>query len=245
MSDTSTDKRVALVTGASRGIGRAVALELAKAGVHVIAVARTRSQSALEALDDEINESGGSCTLVPLDLKDGDAIDRLGGAIYERWGKLDILIGNAGVLGPMSPLGHIDPKDWAELLDVNLTANFRLIRSMDPLLKLAENARAVFVSSGAAGKHRAYWGGYATTKAALEELVLTYCSECNITNIKCNIVDPGPIRTKMRASAVPGEDPLTLPTPEDIAPLFLELCSPDQTKHGEIIKFYDWANIER
>lgn len=237
--------RRALVTGASRGIGKAVALALADAGADIIAVARARSQGALEDLDDQIRAKGQSCTLVPMDLKDFDAIDRLGGAIFERWGKLDILIGNAGVLGTISPLGHIGVKDWAELMDVNVTANWRLIRSMDPLLKQSDAGRAIFVTSGAAGKHKQHWGGYAVSKAALEELVLTYSAESKISGVKVNMVDPGPIATHMRAKAVPGEDPASLPKPADIAPLFVELASPTCEKSGERISFYDWAGIKR
>lgn len=237
--------RRALVTGASRGIGKAVALALADAGADIIAVARARSQGALEDLDDQIRAKGQSCTLVPMDLKDFDAIDRLGGAIFERWGKLDILIGNAGVLGTISPLGHIGVKDWAELMDVNVTANWRLIRSMDPLLKQSDAGRAIFVTSGAAGKHKQHWGGYAVSKAALEELVLTYAAESKISGVKVNMIDPGPIATHMRAKAVPGEDPASLPKPADIAPLFVELASPTCEKSGERISFYDWAGIKR
>lgn len=239
------DGRLALVTGASRGIGRAVALALAEAGADVIITARARSQSSLEDVDDQIRAMGRNCTIVPMDLKDHDSIDRLGAAIYERWGKLDILVGNAGVLGTISPLGHISVKDFAELMDVNVTANWRLIRSMDPLLKRSDAGRAIFVTSGAASKNRAYWGGYAATKAALESLALTYAAECEITPIKVNLVDPGPIGTAMRAKAVPGEDASTLPKPADIAPLFVELASPACTKHGEKVSFYDWAGLKR
>tara|TARA_R110002096_G_scaffold126381_1_gene273191 strand:+ start:438 stop:1175 length:738 start_codon:yes stop_codon:yes gene_type:complete len=241
----SLEGRLALVTGASRGIGRAVAVELAKNGADIIAIARNRSQGALEDLDDEIKSLGQKCTIVPADLRDGDAIDRLGAAIYERWGKLDILVANAAILGSITPLGHISPKDWAELLDINVTANWRLIRSLAPLLKLSDAGRAIFVTSGAAHKAKAYWGGYAVTKAAVEQLALTYASECSTNNTKVNLIDPGPIRTHMRAKAIPGEDPSNLPTPQDIAPLFVELASPENQKAGEIIKFYDWAGIKR
>lgn len=237
--------RLALVTGASRGIGRAVAVELAKQGADIIAIARNRSQGALEDLDDEIKKLGRNCTITPMDIRDGDAIDRLGGAIYERWGKLDILVANAAILGPITPLGHLEPKDWAELLDINITSNWRLIRSLDPLLKQSEAGKAIFVTSGAAGKHKPYWGGYAVTKAALNELVLTYAAESNSTGVKVNMVDPGPIRTHMRAKAVPGEDPQILPTPKEIAPLFAELAAPAHEGHGEIHSFYNWAGIKR
>jgi len=237
--------RLALVTGASRGIGRAVAVELAKQGADIIAVARNRSQGALEDLDDEIKTHGRNCTIAPMDIKDGNAIDQLGGAIYERWGKLDILVANAAILGEISPLGHITPKDWSQLLDINVTAQWRLIRSMDPLLKLSDAGRALFVTSGAAGKHKPFWGGYAVTKAALNELALTYAAESANTGVKVNLIDPGPIKTHMRAKAVPGEDPQTLPKPQQIAPLFAELASPAHTGTGEIHKFYDWAGIKR
>ena len=237
--------RLALVTGASRGIGRAVALELARQGANIIAVARNKSQGALEDLDNEIQAMGQHCTLTPMDLRDGDSIDRLGAAIYERWGKLDILVANAAILGPISPLGHIEPKDWAELLDINVTSAWRLIRSLDPLLKLSDAGRAVFVTSGAAGKHKPFWGGYAVTKAALDELVLTYAAESANNDVKINLIDPGPIRTHMRAQAVPGEDPLILPTTAQIAPLFAEMVAPAFEKSGELVRFYDWAGIKR
>ncbi|GJE37714.1 SDR family NAD(P)-dependent oxidoreductase [Methylobacterium persicinum] len=229
------DGRVAVVTGASRGIGRAAALALAEAGAHVVAVART--QGALEELDDEIRQVGGSATLVPLDLKDFDAIDRLGKAIHERWGKLDILIGNAGVLGVLMPLSHIDPKIWASTLDINVTANWRLIRSLDPLLRMSDAGRAIFVTSGAASACRAYWGPYAVTKAALEALVRTYAAETETTAIRTMLVSPGPLRTRMRRSAMPGEDPQTLRTPEDLAPHFVRLASPNWAETGLIYDF--------
>lgn len=235
MNPLSLDGRVAVVTGASRGIGRAAALALAEAGAHVVAVART--QGALEELDDEIRRIGGSATLVPLDLKDFDAIDRLGGAIHERWGKLDILIGNAGVLGVLMPLGHIDPKTWASTLDINVTANWRLIRSFDPLLRMSDAGRAIFVTSGAAHSCRAYWGPYAVTKAALEALVRTYAAETESTAIRAMLVSPGALRTRMRRSAMPGEDPQTLPTPEDLAPHFVRLASPEWRETGLIYDF--------
>lgn len=237
--------RLALVTGASRGIGRAVATELARQGADILAVARARSQGALEELDDEIQAMGQRCTIAPMDIKDGASIDRLGGAIFERWGKLDIMVANAAILGPISPLGHIEPKDFQELLDINVTSCWRLIRSLDPLLKLSDAGRAIFVSSGAAGKHKPFWGGYAVTKAAVNELALTYAAESESTNVKVNLIDPGPIRTHMRAKAVPGEDASILPTPEQIAPLFAEMVSPEYQETGKLVRFYDWANIER
>jgi NAD(P)-dependent dehydrogenase (short-subunit alcohol dehydrogenase family) len=227
--------RLAVVTGASRGIGYATALALAKAGVHVIAVART--VGGLEELDDAIKQTAGSATLVPIDLKDYAAIDRLGAVIHERWGKLDILVGNAGILGPLSPLGHVEPKIFDEVMAVNVTANWRLIRSLDPLLQLSDAGRAVFVSSGAAHKTMAFWGPYSVSKAALQALVMTYAAETLNTKVRTNLVNPGPLRTRMRADAMPGEDPLSLRTPDDLAPHIVRLASPVSTEHGVIFDF--------
>jgi len=225
--------RVALVTGASRGIGRAAALALSEAGAHVILVAR--DVGGLEEVDDEIKKTGGEATLVPLDLKDFDGLDRMGAAIFERWGKLDALLGNAGVLGLLTPIAHLPPKTWDELVAVNVTANLRLIRSCDPLLRRSDAARAVFISSGAARKSTPFWGGYAASKAALESLVLSYANECAGTNVRVNLFNPGATRTKMRAQAMPGEDPMDLPAPEDIAPQIVELLLPSCTRAGERI----------
>jgi NAD(P)-dependent dehydrogenase (short-subunit alcohol dehydrogenase family) len=228
--------RVALVTGASRGIGRAVALELAREGAHVIAIARTTG--ALEELDNQIVKAGGTATLVPMDLKDGPAFPRLAGAIAERWKKLDILIGNAGVLGgPLTPVTNINPKNWIEAVDININANLRLIQFLDPLLKASDAGRAIFVTSGAATNIRAYWGVYSATKAALDVLIKTYAAECATTKVRANLFSPGPVRTGMRAKAFPGEDPMTLPTPEDVAPQIVALALPAETRNGEIIAF--------
>ncbi len=230
--------RIALVTGASRGIGYAVALELARQGAHVIALART--QGGLEELDDEIRKVGGEATLVPCDLADHEAIDRLGAAIHERWGKLDVLVGNAGLLGVISPLGHIDPAEWDKVMSVNVTANWRLVRSLDPLLQRSDAGRVVFVSSGAStrAEPRAYWGLYATTKAALDMIGRTYAAETrNISNIRVMLFNPGPLRTAMRAKAMPGEDPLTLKTPAEAAPAVAALCSPEWNETGKIYDF--------
>ncbi|MGA7655439.1 MAG: SDR family NAD(P)-dependent oxidoreductase [Methylocella sp.] len=230
--------RIALVTGASRGIGRAVALELARSGAHVIALART--QGALEELDDAIRSEGSEATLVPCDLKDFEALDRLGAAIFERWGKLDIFIGNAGVLGPLTPLAHVGPDQWDAAVAVNVTANWRLIRSLDPLLRAAEAGRVVFISSraGHAAHLKPYWGLYAVTKAALDALARTYASETmNISGVRVMAVDPGPLRTKMRAAAMPGEDPMSLRTPEELAPKILALCAPEWTQTGKLYDF--------
>jgi NAD(P)-dependent dehydrogenase (short-subunit alcohol dehydrogenase family) len=227
--------RVVLVTGASRGIGRAAAKALGATGAHVILLART--VGGLEELDDDIRQAGGSATLVPLNLKDFAALDRLGASIFERWGRLDGLFANAGVLGVLTPLAHLDPKAFQELLDINITANWRLIRSLDPVLRRSAAGRALFVTSGAARKNVPFWGGYAMSKAALESLALTYAAECEGTPIKVNLLNPGPVRTAMRAKAMPGEDPDTLPKPDALAPLIVELLSPSCTKHGELVTF--------
>jgi NAD(P)-dependent dehydrogenase (short-subunit alcohol dehydrogenase family) len=230
--------RVALVTGASRGIGRAVALELARRGAHVVAMART--QGALEELDDEIRALGAEATLVPCDITDFPALDRLGAAIFERWGKLDIFVGNAGVLGPLTPISHCDPDKWDKLFAVNVTANYRLLRSLDPLLRTSDAGRVVLISSGAAqrAEYRAFWGPYATSKAAVDAILRSYAADTvNVSNIKAMSVNPGPMRTKMRASAMPGEDPMTLRTPEEFAPKLVDLCGPDWTETGKIYDF--------
>ncbi len=234
----SLEGRLALVTGASRGIGRAIALDLARAGAHVVALART--QGALEELDDAIRQAGGEATLVPCDLKDFAALDRLGSAIHERWGKLDILVGNAGLLGPLTPLGHVDPKQWDDVMAVNVTANWRLLRSLDPLLRASDAGRVVLISSGAGhrSEFRPYWGPYAISKAALDALARTYAAETATTSaVKVMTVNPGPLRTRMRATAMPGEDPETLKTPEDLSPKLLELCSPEWSETGRLYDF--------
>jgi NAD(P)-dependent dehydrogenase (short-subunit alcohol dehydrogenase family) len=227
--------RIALVTGASRGIGYATALALARAGAHIIAVART--PGGLEELDDAIKEVGGSATLVPLDLRDTAGIERLGAALHERYGRLDVMVGNAGLLGPLSPLGHVEPKVWDEVVAVNLTANWQLIRCMDPLLKVSEAGRVVFVTSGAAASARAYWGPYAVTKAALDAMARSYAAETVSTKVRVNLFSPGPTRTRMRAQAMPGEDPMTLKTAEEVAQKIVELCLPDFNETGKI---YDY-----
>jgi NAD(P)-dependent dehydrogenase (short-subunit alcohol dehydrogenase family) len=232
---TTLSGAIALVTGASRGIGHAAALALARAGAHVVAVART--VGGLEELDDAIRAAGGSATLVPLDLKDGDGIDRLALALNGRYGRLDVLVGNAGVLGVTSPLAHVEPKVWDEAVAVNLTANWRFIRAMDPLLRAAPAGRAVFVTSGAASRVRAYWGPYAATKAGLEALARTYAAETATTAVRVNLFNPGATRTRMRASAMPGEDPMTLPTAETVAAAIVPLCL---ASCGESGRLYDY-----
>jgi NAD(P)-dependent dehydrogenase (short-subunit alcohol dehydrogenase family) len=234
--------RIALVTGASRGIGRAAALALAKSGAHVVALART--QGGLEELDDEIRalrpEEPEATTLVPMDLRDFAAIDRLGEALNRRWGRLDAFVGNAGVLGLLTPLHQLDPKTWDDVMAVNVTANWRLIRSLDPLLRLSGAGRVAFITSGAANRAelRAYWGPYATSKAALDALARTYAAEtANTSNIRVMLINPGPLRTRMRATAMPGEDPLTLRAPGALAPKIVEICSPDWTETGKLYDF--------
>jgi NAD(P)-dependent dehydrogenase (short-subunit alcohol dehydrogenase family) len=227
--------RIALVTGASRGIGHSVALALAKAGAHVIAVART--VGGLEELDDAIQAEGGSATLVPLDLKDMDGIARLGGALFDRYKKLDILVGNAGILGPLSPLSHVEPKAWDEVMAVNVTANWQLIRCMEPLLVQSDAGRAVLLTSGVSWTCRAYWGPYAISKAALNAMVQTWAAENMTTKLRVNLLTPGPIRTKMRAQAMPGEDPMTLETPEKVASQIVEMCRPDFTETGKVYAY--------
>src|SRR5271168_4053953 len=223
--------RIALVTGASRGIGYAAARALARAGAHIIAVART--QGGLEELDDEIRKDGGSATLVPLSVTDSDGIARLGAALHERHGKIDILVGNAGVAGPSSPLGHIDLKPWNDVIAVNITANFQLIRCMEPLLKKSDAGRAVFITSAASNKALAYLGPYSTSKAALETLVRVWANETASTPIRVNLFSPGPIRTRMRATVFPGEDPMTLETPEQVAEFILPMCTPAWGETGK------------
>jgi len=224
--------RIALVTGASRGIGYFTALELAKAGAHVIACART--VGGLEELDDAIKAVGGSATLVPFDLADMEAIDRLGGSIFERWGKLDILVANAGVLGVISPIGHIEAKVFEKVMNINVNATWRLIRSVDPLLTRSDAGRAVIMSSGAAHKCRPFWSAYSASKAAVEALARTWAGETQTTPLRITSVDPGATRTAMRAQAVPGEDPMSLPHPSEVAKAILPLVGPGVTETGKL-----------
>ncbi|MFC6490105.1 SDR family NAD(P)-dependent oxidoreductase [Nitratireductor sp. GCM10026969] len=224
--------RTALVTGASRGIGYFLAKDLAAAGAHVIAVARTIG--GLEELDDEIKAAGGEATLVPLDLTDMDGIDRMGGAIHERWGKLDILVANAGILGVISPIGHVEAKTFEKVMEINVTATWRLIRSVDPLLRASDAGRAIVMSSGAAHSARAFWAPYAASKAAVEALVRSWAHETENMPLRVNAVNPGATRTAMRAQAMPGEDPQTLPHPSEVAEKIMPLASPALTETGLI-----------
>ena len=228
MSDT-----VALVTGASRGIGAAVAVELARRGMHVVITART--QGGLEATDDAIRAVGGRSTLVPLDLLDGDQVDALGPSLHARFGRLDVLVSNAGALGKLTPVGHIFPKDWAQVVGVNLSAQWHLIRSCGPLLVAAPAGRAVFLTTGRVRRPKAYWGAYGATKAAMEHLVLTWAEELRTTRLRVNLFDPGVVRTAMRADAMPGEDPRTVPGAETVAPAIADLCGPEVVRHGEVV----------
>ena len=239
MSELPLKDHIALVTGASRGIGRAAAIALAKAGAHVVAVART--QGALEELDDEIRElTGEPATLVPMDIAEGDGLDQLGLAIHQRFGRLDVLVHAAAMLGPMTPVFHVDPKQWDRTIAVNLTATFRLIRSFEPLLRKSERPRAIFLTSGRANRPRAFWGPYGATKAALENLVRTWADELEQTKIRAVLLDPSVMRTKMRAEAMPGEDPTTLPDPSEIGPLVVELAQAELGLPTASVVFEDW-----
>lgn len=236
--DRPLDGLIALVTGATRGIGRASAVGLAEAGAHVIAVGRT--QGALEALDDEITaRTGQGATLVPLDLAKGEDVDGLGGAIHQRWGRLDVLVHAAGILGELTPASHLDPKVWDHTLAINLTTPWRMIRSLEPLLRKAPAGRPIFLTSGIARRPRAFWSVYAATKAGLEGLVLSWADELENTPIRPVLLSPGPMRTRMRAQAFPGEDPMSLPDPAEIAPLVVELARPDRVPPGWV-EFAAW-----
>lgn len=231
---TALAGRVALVSGASRGIGQATAIALARRGAQVVITART--QGGLEETDDAIHAAGGSATLLPLDLMDGEAVDRLGPSLFERFRRLDILVGNAGALGVLTPVPHILDRDWAEVVGVNLSAGLRLIRSCAPLLLAGDAGRAVFVTSGIVRRPTAYWGAYGATKAALEHLVLSWAAETRQTRLRVNLFDPGVVATRLRAEAMPGEDPTTLRRPEDVAPALADLCDPAETRHGEVVR---------
>jgi NAD(P)-dependent dehydrogenase (short-subunit alcohol dehydrogenase family) len=236
--------KVALVTGASRGIGREAALALAEAGAHVVAVART--QGGLEELDDAIRAATGQpATLVPMDIAEGDGLDQLGLAIHQRFGRLDVLVHAAAILGPMTPVSHIEPKHWDRVVAVNLTATYRLIRTTEPLLRAAPAARAIFLTTGRVANPRAFWGPYGTTKAGMENMVRTWADELEQTGVRAVLLDPGAMRTKMRAEAMPGEDPLTLPDPAEIGPLILELVQADLGLPTANVVFRDWASAAK
>ncbi|MEQ8935437.1 MAG: SDR family NAD(P)-dependent oxidoreductase [Amphiplicatus sp.] len=231
--------KVALVTGASRGIGRAMAIALARAGAHVLALART--VGGLEELDDEIRKEGGKASLIPADVTDAEAMSQIGATLAARFGKLDIFVANAGILGELAPLTDIAEKVWRQTMDVNVTANWRLIRSLDPLLRASGSGRAIFISSRVGGQDaRAFWGGYAVSKAALDMLAETYAIESKISGVRVAIIVPGAMRTNMRAQAMPGEKPETLPDPSEIAPLLYYAVSPQYDGMAERLNFRDW-----
>jgi NAD(P)-dependent dehydrogenase (short-subunit alcohol dehydrogenase family) len=231
----SLAEKIALVTGASRGIGRATALALARAGAHIVAVART--VGALEEIDDAARAAGSSATLVPLDMRDYAGLYRLAAALNERYRRLDVMVGNAGVVGQRSPLDHVEPQNWDEVMAVNVTANWHLIRAMDSLLKRSGAGRAVFITSGAATHARAYTGAYAVSKAALNALARVYAAETESTPVRVNLFNPGPTRTRMRAAVMPGEDPMTLPTPETVAERIVPLCLASCSETGKLYDF--------
>jgi len=222
--------RVALITGASRGIGAEIAVAYAAEGAHVVLVART--VGGLEEVDDRVRSAGSSATLVPLDLRDGDGIDRLGHALYQRFSRVDVLVGNAGMLGPLSPLGHVTPKAWDEVLALNLTANWRLVRSLDPLLRRSDAGRAIFLTAEVTRSLPAYWGPYAVSKAGLEALVRTYAAETAKSPVRVNLIDPGPTRTRLRAQAFPGENPADLAAPAHVVDLLVRMAEPAYQGHG-------------
>ena len=236
--------RVVVVSGASRGIGYFTAKHAAFAGAHVIAIART--VGGLEELDDEIRAAGGNATLVPLDVTDGPGIDRLGEAINERWGRCDALIANAGVLGTISPIGHIEAKTFEQVMDVNVTAVWRMARTLDPLLTRTENARALLISSGAAHSCKPFWGAYATSKAAVEAMMRVWAKESERTTLKVNAVNPGATRTQMRAKAMPGEDKSTLPEPNDVAREIVALLDPALQQNGLVydVRRSEWLDYK-
>jgi NAD(P)-dependent dehydrogenase (short-subunit alcohol dehydrogenase family) len=233
MTEKRLEGRVALVTGASRGIGRAVAKAFAEQGAHVVALART--QGGLEELDDEIRAIGGQTTLVTLDLRKADDIDQMGYALYQKFGRLDILAGIAGVLGVLSPVSHIPPKEWAHVMEVNLTANYRLMRSFDALLRQSDAGRALFATDARAKDATPFWGAYAASKAGLETLARSWATETARTNLRINLIDPGPVRTNLRAQAFPGEDPMKHRAPAEVTGVFVDLAAPDCTITGEIV----------
>jgi NAD(P)-dependent dehydrogenase (short-subunit alcohol dehydrogenase family) len=240
MSDQAPlNGKIAVVTGASRGIGRECALALAKAGAHVVAIART--EGALTELDDEIRAATGQpATLVPLDVADGDALDGLGLALFQRFGRIDVLVHAAAILGPMTPVSHIEPKHWDRVVAVNLTATYRLIRSFEPLLRAAETARAIFFTTGRVARPKAFWGPYGITKAGLEHMVRTWADEIEQSNVRAVLLDPNTMRTKMRAEAMPGEDPATVTDPAEIGPLIVELAQADLGQPSANVVFSEW-----
>lgn len=233
MTDKKLAGKVAVVTGASRGIGASVAVELARNGAHVVLIARTIG--GLEAVDDKIKSFGGTATLMPLDLFKLDDLDALGPTLYQHFPKVDIFIGNAGMLGTLAPITHVKPDEFKKVMDLNVMSNYRLLRTLDPLLKASNAGRVVFVTSGVTQDLKAYWGEYAISKVALEALAKIYAAECANTNVKVNILDPGRVRTAMRAQAYPGEDPAIRPHPDHIVSHFMPLVGDDCAMNGECV----------
>ncbi len=229
------DGRIALVTGASRGIGRATAVALAAEGVHVVLIART--QGGLEETDDEIRALGSEATILPLDLREGAQIDAIGPTLFQRFGRLDILVHNAGALGRLTPVAHILPDDWSDVVALNMSAAWRLIRTCGPLLRQSPSGRAVFVTESRAREPKAYWGAMGATKAGMEHLVLTWAQEVATTPVRVNLYDPGPVATRMRSNAFPGEDRSTLPQPSAVAPGLAALCLPAEQRNGTLVRF--------
>ncbi len=238
-ADKPLSGKIALVTGASRGIGRASALALAMAGAHVVAVART--EGGLTELDDEIRAATGEpATLVPLDITEGDGLDQLGLALHQRFGRVDVIVHAAAILGPMTPVSHIEPKQWDRVVAVNLTATHRLIRAMEPLLRGSEAGRAIFLTTGRVARPKAFWGPYGVTKAGMEHLVRTWADELEQTKVRAVLLDPNTMRTKMRAEAMPGEDPATVTDPSEIGPLIVELAQADLGLPHANVVFAHW-----
>jgi NAD(P)-dependent dehydrogenase (short-subunit alcohol dehydrogenase family) len=234
MPEVTAPERIVLITGASRGLGAALAEAFAAKDTQLILIGRT--PGALEEVDDRVRARGGQATLVPLDLLQSEGIDQLGGVLAQRYGRLDVLIGNAAELGTLSPLGHVEPKVFEEVMALNAGANYRLIRSLDALLRAAPAGRAIFVTCSQAREARPFWGAYGASKAALEALVLSYAAEVRRTRVRVNLVDPGPMRTRLRARAYPGEEPDQQPAPETAVAPFLVLAAPDCSRHGELIR---------
>ncbi len=235
--------RIALITGASRGIGRAVALRFAQEGAQVVLCART--QGALEELDDEILKlTGDNATLAPMDLRNFSAVEQMAAAVFDRFKRLDVLVGNAGLLTSLSPMAQVSPKDWDEVISINLTANYHLLRSFDPLIRASKAGRAIFVSSTVTQGTWPFWGAYAVSKAGLETMIKTYASENKKSNIRANILNPGPTRTSMRPIAYPGENPETIKPPEDVTEYFLQLAEASCNLNGEIVQFNELKKLD-
>ncbi len=234
--------KIVLITGATHGIGRSIALTIAKAGAEVIAIGRT--QSALEELDDDIKKIGNKATLVPLDLTQSDLIEQLANILDDRYKKLDILICNAGILGSLTPINHIDQKEWNKVIATNVTANITLLKSFDSLLKMSKSAQVLFLTSNIVELKKPFWGIYAASKAALEQIAFSYAAEVQQTNISVNLIDPGTIATSLRAKAMPGEDKNLLTQPEDLSDFFIEILNNNKNLHSQIFRFNEWKEAQ-